>query len=249
LKTHHLFFSLLILLFSTTALAQNLENQCTSDVYKTVSRQLKINAKAVSSDCKMWPHQSNLLLIAIAYDQGKEYEKNLIVATLDHKKRKIISSTKRIIDEDASMEIGEHSLKLDTARYQLSPNVRAFGVRIHSVAHGANCGTGYSNDELTLFVPEGKVLRSVLSLNMWQQQWIEGCPAVSQSLWEDAALTFSTSTSSNHGYYDLVLKARITVNTEGLGKANLKDRTEHAVLRYDGKFYQKEKVVPWWLEY
>jgi hypothetical protein len=249
--------ALVVYLFSTIAFAKTQEDRCLPYVYMAVKQHLKINEFAprhdggnvISAACRIWPYKTSQLLAAFAYDEGVEYEKRLVVLILDEKTKNVISSFRGDIGEDAVIEVGEYSLKLDTARYQLGESVRAFGIRFTSSARGANCGQGYWGNELTLFVPEGKNLRPVVALNLYQQQWLEGCPAAtSHALWEDAMLTVSMGKTSTNGHFDLVVTAKITVNSMDASTRNLKDRTERHTLRYNGKFYKKGKSVPWWLE-
>lgn len=236
--------------------AQTREETCAPDVYKAVKQHLKIkefaprkdSGNVISAACRIWPYKNNQLLAAFAYDEGIEYEKRLLVLILDEKTKGVISSFRGDIGEDAVTEVDEYSLKLDTARYQLGESARAFGIRFTSSARGASCGEGYWGNELTLFVPEGKSLRPVATLNLYQQRWLEGCPAAtSHALWEDAMLTVGMGETSTNGLFDLVVTAKITVNSMGASTQNLKDRTERHTLRYDGKFYKKGKSVPWWL--
>lgn len=256
MKKINLAVALIVCLFSAMAFAQTREDACAPDVYKAVKQHLKINEFALRQDggnvisaaCRIWPYKTNQLLTAFAYDDGIEYEKRLVVLILDEKTKGVISSFRSDIGEDAITEVGEYSLKLDTARYQLGESVRAFGIRFTSSARGASCGEGYWGNELTLFVPEGKSLRPVAVLNLYQQQWLEGCPAAtSHALWEDAMLTVSMGETSTNGFFDLVVTAKIIVNSMEVSTQNLKNRTERHTLRYDGKFYKKGKSVPWWL--
>ncbi|MDO8988041.1 MAG: hypothetical protein Q7U91_00240 [Sideroxyarcus sp.] len=243
-------------LLSGAAFAEIREDKCVPDVYETVSRSMKNNefspmqdgSNVISAACRTWPYKTSLLLAAFAYDDGVEYEKRLIVAVIDEKTKRVISSYRSVIGEDAVTEVGGDSLKLDTARYQLAKDVRAFGVKFNSSAHGANCGEAYWGDELTLFVPEGKTLSRVLSLNLYQQRWIKGCPAAtSQALWEDAMLTVSMADTSTNGFHDIVVTAKITVTADGTPTGNHRDRIERHTLHYDGTTYQKGQTVPWWL--
>lgn len=251
-------FLILFFIISSSAFALEKEDKCTPDVYEIIKHNMKIresspkrgDGNVVSSVCKIWPYKTNLLLTAFAYDEGVEYEKKLLISVIDNDTKSVINSFRETINEDALTGVGEHSLKLDTARYQLSDKTRAFGIRFNSSAGGASCGEAYWGDELTLFVPEGKNLRLVTRLNLYQQRWHKGCPAAIESaLWEDAVLTISMANTSTNGFYDLVVTAKITVNSEGMPTGNLKNRVEHYTLHYDGKRYKKGKTaVPWWLE-
>ena len=229
------------------------EDRCGPDAYAAVNKSMKITplspANVISADCRTWPYKPHLLLAVFAYDEGIESEKKLLVAVIDEKTNRVVSSFQDAYYEDALTEVGEYSLKLDTARYQLAENVRAFGIRFNSAAHGANCGEAYWGNELTLFVPEGKKLRPVASLNLYQQQWHRGCPAATSSaLWEDATLTVGMGQSGANGFQDLEITAKIGVNSMESPTGKLKNRIERHTLHYDGKFYKKDRsVVPWWL--
>ena len=256
LKTINVAIVLVLCMFSGAAFTQTREDKCAPDIYEAAKRHLKVSEFAprqdggnvISAACRIWPYKTNLLLAAFAYDEGVEYEKQLVVLILDHKKRYVISGYRRDIAEDAVTEVGEYSLKLDTARYQLAEGVRAFGIRFNSSANGANCGDGYWSDELTLFVAERKKLRPVLSLNLSQQRWLRGCPtATAGALWEDALLTIGTADTITNGFRDLVVNAKITVNSEGAPNGDHKDHIERHTLHYDGKTYKKGQSVSWWL--
>lgn len=258
METIHLAAALVLCFFSATAFAQAQPRGdiCAPNVYETVKLDLKISefspkqdgGNVISAACRAWPYKPNLLLAAFAYDEGAQDEKRLVVVIIDEKTRRVSSRFRRTIGTDAVTEVGEHSLKLDTARYQLAEGVRAFGVRFNSSAHGANCGEGYWNDELTLFVPEGEKLRPVLSANLYQQRWLRGCPAAtSAALWEDALLSVSMAKTGTNGLHDLIVSAKITVNAEGAPTGEHQDRVERHTLHYDGKAYQKGRSVPWWL--
>jgi hypothetical protein len=244
-------------LLSATAFAQTRADVCTPDVYEAVKQHLQIDRFAprrgdgivIAAACRIWPHQPDSLLAAFAYDEGVEYEKRLIVLVLDAKTKRVISSFRDVIGEDAVIEVGEHSLALDTARYQLGEQARAFGVRFQSAARGASCGQGYWGNELTLFLPEGSTLRPVAGLNLSFTRWLVGCPATAldRALWEDAQLTVRVGTTRTNGLFDLIVTASIGVAAENVSPGRRKDRVERHTLRYDGKVYTRGKAVPWWL--
>jgi hypothetical protein len=106
--------------------------------------------------CKTWPHKDGVTIAALAYrpsaraSKDTEQEKNLIVATIERRSNRLISSYQRVIYEDALTEFAADSLRIDTAKYQLSHDLIAFGVRFKSAARGPSCGEGAWWDELTL---------------------------------------------------------------------------------------------------
>lgn len=256
MKTIHLAAVIVMCALSGNLFAKPQNEQCDLSDYKIISRKFKTgelspridgNGNVVSSACRTWPYNPNLLLVTLAYDEGVEYEKKMIVAVIDQKTQRVIHGHRSVIAEDAVTEVGEGSLKIDTARYQLADGVRAFGIQFDSVARGASCGEGYWGRELTLFVPEEKTLKPVLTLNMYRQQWLQGCPASTENaFWEDAYLSISFADTVSNGFRDIVLTAKITQSASETSRRKLKDRTEKNILRYDGNTYQLGKGAPWW---
>jgi hypothetical protein len=244
--------------FSNT-LAQDAKDTCSPSIYKAIKRDLKLEKLwfgtdrnyLVSSACKAWPYKGDLLLVALAYDEGVKYERKQVIAVID-KKMRVVSSSVSDIYEDAMTQVGESSFKLDTARYQLANDIRAFGVIFKSSAHGANCASGYFNDTLTLYIPNEEKLKPVITIYLYKQQWLAGCPASANnvpSFWEDAGLTLGMANSSTNGFRDILVTAKIEVNGgDEVPKEfkNRKNRTEQRVMKFDGKTYKSTKEA-WWL--
>ena len=152
----------------------------------------------------------------------------------------IVSSYKSVMIQDQTTRFSEDSFKLDTSRYQLSDKVRAFGIRFGSQAIPSCCEEGGGNDNLTMYVQEGKKLRAVSDLYMYRYRVIEGsrCNPNSETILESAYLTVAVQKSSMNGFADLLITAKIE-----------SERVEHHLLRYDGKRYQTGDKKPWWLGY
>lgn len=245
------------LFFSDRASAETKDEICTDDIRTIVGRELKFSAfnsstqrhNIVSESCKSWPYNERMMLAAFAYDAGVEYEKKLIVAMIDKKTKRIVSTYRRIIGEDAVTRVGDYSLKFDTARYQLAEGVRAFGLRFNNSAQGPSCGEANWNDELTLLIPDGKHLRPVFNLYTYRQQSIQGCLSVQvpDAIWQDANITIGIEKSNNDGFYDLLATATISHFSNGASLENLKDHVERYVFRYNGKIYKSSNDKPWWL--
>jgi len=204
----------------------------------------------IAESCKTLPNDGDLMLSAFAYDAGVEGQKQIIVAVINRKSKRVVSSYKKDVDEDATTEVGEYSLKLDTAPYQLAADTRAYGVRFRSSARGASCGEGRSGDELTLFVPEGRKLRPVLSLDMYHQRLIQGCigAATGADIWREASLTIDIAESVSNGFHDLRATARISVDGNVEPRPRVKIAVQNRILRYDGKSYKTGRNNPWWLD-
>lgn len=240
------FFIALFVIGNASALTN--DQECAEDILDISARYLNLknftykskNGVVIAAACKASPTNPNLILSVFAYDSAIKDEKNLLVAIIDEKRNQIVSSYKSVMNQDFSIQFSENSFKLDTGRYQLSDKVRAFGVRFDSAAI-SSCGEeGGQNDNLTLFVQEGKKLRAVFDMYMYSYRLIEGirCNPNSEAIMENAYLTGAVQRNSTNGFADLLLTAKIDRN-----------RVEHHLLRYDGKSYQTGSQKPWWLGY
>lgn len=203
----------------------------------------------VARTCKAWPYQPQQLLAAIAYDAGVEYQKTLVVAVLDQASGRLLSSYRQDIEEDALTEVGSNSLQLDTARYQLAPQRRAFALRFFSSARGPSCGEASWTDDLTLLLPDGPALRPLLQLSMQRQMAEQGClnAGVEHALWQSANLSLAVENTSSQGLNDLRASASIQWFASEADLGQRKDHVEQVLLRFDGKSYQPQKKGLWWM--
>jgi hypothetical protein len=250
---------LLALCVAVPAVAEDTQSACADSVRPLLANELGIDAlepigqggNIVAETCKAWPYNHRLLLSAIAYDAGVEFEKQLLVAIVDSAAQQVVASYRKPIAEDALTEVGPSSLVLDTARYQLGKDVRAFGLRFNSAALGASCGEANWNEELTLLVPEGKQLRPVLNLFLYQQQSIRGCLSTqsADAIWQDANITLAVEPTATHGFHDLRATAAITYHSNGAPLEDRKDHVEQLKLHYNGSAYEIGKDAPWWAGY
>ena len=215
--------------------------------FKIPTRTPQLNEDRFAAEaCVTWPYKPNFELATIAYDAGVPYEKRVVVAVIDSNTGRVASSYERIINEDAAVSIGRDSLKFDTARYQLSKNVRAFALRFDSAAHPANCADFYRETELTLLVPEGPILRSVLTVYMHHAHMFSGCAGDSKTS-EIADLTIGIEKSTTNGLYDLSVLAKIvTYDRRGSVEREV-NKVERRVFWYDGEQYRTRNSA-WWLE-
>lgn len=260
---------LLLALMPISAFAADNGQACDDVTVEIIDKHLKLQGKefylhdnktdsgiVVAEACKLSPQNKNVVLTTFAYDlfdkshPEKEWEKELIVAMVNLKTKRVLSSYRETIGEDAITEVGESSLKIDAAQYQLNKNTRAFGLRFESSAHGANCGGAYWGDELTLFMQKGNHLEPVLwSLPMYFMRFLKGCPAspsIEDVETEFAFLTIDVQKTSKNGYADLLLTAHINNSDERDLKPKPTD--EKRLLRYDGKRYVLDnKLKSWWM--
>jgi hypothetical protein len=212
--------------------------------------------RVVSSACKAAPDQPGVLLAAFAYSTqpvGKpvpdDEAKELAVLMIDRARRQVIASHKQFVEEDAATRVDQGSLSLDTARYLLAPGVRAFGLRFRSAAEGPSCADNGFGPLLTLFVPDGRVLRPVLKLDVSTQRALSGCigASVPGAVVESAELGIALGAGRSHGYADLVVRAKIDTWAADEKKKVPRPRTETRTLRFDGTSYPVRSEDAWWL--
>lgn len=244
---------LLISFISTLGHARQ-EDSCKDREYRIVGDFLKSKGfrksydkqtGVISSDCKMWPYNKNYTITTFGYVPSKasnpeEDRKIIFISLIDNKSRKVVSSYWEELYEDAQDSLDSHSLKLDTARYQLDERTRAIGLRYSSAAVGARCGDAGSENQLTLFVINGSRLQPVFKRYMRNLRAIKGCIGIATDgdEIEVANLTVSIGDKSHNGYKDLLITASFEDDTRG---------KEEVVLQFDGRKYLIPKQAPWWL--
>ncbi|GAC1033110.1 hypothetical protein thsps21_39390 [Pseudomonas sp. No.21] len=206
----------------------------------------------VAAACKPWPDDKAQSVVALAYerpgDEGVaqgERSLALLVAKVDGRSGALLERYDSTLDEDAATEVSGDSLWLDTARYHLAPGLRAFGLVFDSTARGASCPDGGSDEELTLFAPQGKALRPVLKAYLAEWTTIKGTLCVNDPdfMTESARVTLDLAKTSSNGFADLVLAARVTGDSAA-GEKYL--RTVRKTLKYDGTQYPHETFPRFW---
>ncbi|MGJ7579273.1 hypothetical protein ACSFA3_03725 [Variovorax sp. RHLX14] len=95
------------------------------------------------------------------------------------------------------------SIKIDTARYALAPDARAFGVRI--VYQSAVRESPYESERLSLYVPDGTKLHKVLDeleLERQSGDWDTNCSGTFRTV----RSTLLIARTTTNGYADLMLR-------------------------------------------
>lgn len=150
--------------------------------------------------CKVWPADEAVTLAVLPFAQqpGKDGETvyDLEVLTADSATGKVLAhlNRKAVITSDA---IQFSSLTLDTARYQLSPGVRAFGVRIGY--RGSSRVDPYESDVLSLYVIDGTRIRPVLDnlvMTKGSGEWDGNCAGD----FSNTTRTMSVAPARSSGY-------------------------------------------------
>ncbi|MDM0103876.1 hypothetical protein QTH97_02950 [Variovorax sp. J22R24] len=172
----------------------------------------------------------------------------LVVQQADNGNTERAKIVSRLFEESALTEdavrIGE--IKVDTARYTLAADTRAFGVRI--LRQGSSRANPYSSETLTLYVPQGQKLVKVLDdlqVTLERGEWDTNCAGN----FETVRGTLSVARGSTHsGYADLILRearseTRSTMQGEECATHERAPTFKSTVLRYDGAGYRASKAV------
>jgi hypothetical protein len=162
-------------------------------------------------------------------------EWNTIVAVVEPRRGRVLAVFTGTIGDGDGGVISQGSLRIDTARYDLAPGVRAFGVDVSSHPTRASCGESGAGPFRTLYVQDGSSLRPVLdvTLSSWRVVSGKACPNVAKDdefgIIERTRQTISVTSQATNGYANLVLNQTID---------EAPAPRKHIMLRYDGSHYR-----------
>ncbi|MEO7936838.1 MAG: hypothetical protein ABIR27_11320 [Dokdonella sp.] len=238
---------------------------CADDVIARAASALDFSANddywsSSRSACRLDPVHAEHAIVALVYVSGEEngaepvqadiedFDLDVVILNLDDDKVIAHRHDSALIPSDAVQFEG---ISIDTARYQLARNKRAFGIRTTHSAQCHFCNFGYA--DMTLYLVNGRKIDSILAIRTSDTQdgEFEACP-------DAVALTtnqLAVGKGSRHGLADLVVTS-ITVDDSYIpdSQDDSKDGgAAHAVparcpspqpltttLRFDGRKY----VIP-----
>lgn len=192
--------------------------------------------------CRVWPANPQLALVAVPLikstnDDGTIGDLELLVietASLAVKHRLLLAD--RMTDDAVSIS----AVEFDTARYRLTQEQTAFGLRISTT--GSSRPNPYYGVGLWLYVIEHGSLRPVLDGLIVSQnagEWDTNCAGEFQS----SESTLAMSSKRTNGYADITLVETKSTRTSFVEKDNeCKDKTvtskpQTLRLVYDGERY------------
>lgn len=198
--------------------------------------------------CKVWPAYDDLTIVATstftpdfvdAGNDGGNVDLELSLIQSSSSKRLANYRKKDAYYSDA---VAYEGLAIDTAKYKLNTDERAFGIR-SKFAHESSVSP-YSKTELALYLQDGTVLRPVLEglvVDSRNGEWDGNCAGEGTR----TQRTIGIAQSMQNGFADLIVSSTVTL-TKSLKVGELCDdeskklKTTQVTLRYDGKQY----VVP-----
>ena len=198
--------------------------------------------------CKVWPAYDDQSIVATSTFKPDSGDANNDGGNVDLELSLIhSSSSKRLASyhkKDAyySDAVAYEGLSIDTARYKLTTDSRAFGIR-SSFEHSSSVNP-FHKTELALYLKEGDALRPVLEglvISTSRGEWDGNCAGEG----ERTQRTVDIGNTTHNGFADLVVSSTVTVTKSFLVGDECKDtsrklKTTRITLIYDGKQY----VVP-----
>ncbi|MDI1260458.1 hypothetical protein [Aquabacterium sp.] len=238
------------LLMSSPSWAREAPGCDVPTVARVLEKRLAIAVASPGVVCKIHPENKQWAIVALFHylkmEDGTEVgdQKGLAVAVVDTRRAIIKQLYQETVELNPGIRITDTSLSIDTARYDLAPDVRAFGVRM-DIGHSPKCADGGTSRYLTLLVPDGLGLRPVLKrqpLRVWTvAKWnlTDNIDACSIDTVTEADLILTLGPSSSHGWRDLNVTARI--QSRGPGQQDNGQRPSRkktvTTLHYDGERY------------
>ena len=219
--------------------------------------------RIAAAACKAMPNAPGTTIAAIAFDTGlgDEYEssngykyrmREILEVLALVEAGKVVAAHRSNNQEDATERYGSLSYRIDTARYILSKDVRAFGVVFNTAANPPGAADGWSDNRLTLWIREGKNLRAVFSTDLFYLRGIEStvrrCETPSSKI-ASADMTISVEKTSSHGFADLAITAHIVKNVcdEDGDASKAGKHTVRKVVKYNGQSYpDPDYDGDWW---
>lgn len=194
--------------------------------------------------CKAWPANPDLLLAAVPLmqdtpDPENGHDGELDVLVLDRQSLQVRHRL-RIPDLMSDDALRIASLSFDTARYDVTPERRAFGIRIER--EGASRANPMDETSLRLFTVEDGGLRMVLDgliVNRSSGQWDTQCAGN----YSERAVSLAIGDTQRKGYRDLIATeshsaSRAAVQQGGCVEKTVKEGKTRHTLRFDGKRYR-----------
>lgn len=196
--------------------------------------------------CKAWPAVRDLAISAkstftadpIGGDDGGTFDLELSVVDSTNDRTMATYRKAEAYNTDA---VSFNELVIDTARYNLAPDLRAFGLR-SEYGHSSSVNP-YSKTDLALYLKEGDRLRPVLEGLVVAKNSGEWGNCTGQG--QEIRRTVDIGKSTHNGYADLIITSRVTVTKSFKFGEECVDKTTELkktqlTLSYDGTQY----VIP-----
>ncbi|OIX96101.1 hypothetical protein BFS14_01160 [Serratia fonticola] len=216
-----------------------------ADLAKPFAAKVSMNTEL--STCKVWPYAPDKTIAVLMLEPKEEAQPDftdfdVAVLVVDSQTGKVLASKyhpKAIMDD----AIYTSSVTIDTARYQLSPAIRAFGVRF--IHRGSSSVNPLSIERLNLYTLQDRQVTLVLNnltMNEYSGEWDGQCAGDFATTHRALAL----GKNAHHGFQDLQLQTMATHKEaskkgEDCVESNSIVAKTRVELKFDGKAYPVEQ--------
>lgn len=157
---------------------------------------------ALAAACAPWFPDQRATVVALVKDIAGRDELPLTIAIIDDETGRALATNTSAVLLDASWQVTEHYLKIDTSAYPLARGVRAFAVT-ESGERSSQAQDHGSNGIFSLYVREGTVLRRVMTLPH-TVLWRVDTPNSHTAKRVYAQLSLTVEHTATRGYADLL---------------------------------------------
>lgn len=236
------FIVILLSFISLNAFSQN------STLINSVISQLNLDESKLKIDLivsKAQPNNANETIVVIPeiVDEGEYFfELNSHILIVNTTTGKIINSYFESFETNGwvSDAIVLSKIKIDTAPYMVANKNRAFGIRVYCL--GSSRANQFNNETISLFIKSGNTLKKILDnydVMNFGGEWDTDCYGEFNQ--EDRV--FMMSNKKTNGYFDIVVKNKITETKNFIDDDNDCDHTEtvsttKTVLKFNTKEYK-----------
>jgi len=223
------------------------------DLENTVIKQLKLNPNNIAKALivhKELPNTLNETIIVVPeiVDKGEQYfELNSYILIVNNVTGKIIhqyfesSKTNNWVSDAIKLV----EITIDTAPYNVTDGIRAFGIRVRYV--GSSQANPYENETISLFIKLENTLKNILKnydvMNS-RGEWDTDCAG--EFIDENKVLIISKKLTNT--YVDILVKSKIIESKSYIdenGDCESKDKITRikTVLKFDGKEYKENNLL------
>jgi len=205
-------------------------------------------------DCKIDPVDTNKTIVALAHSQENNASLyNLDVLLVEINNGKIVQ---HLFQEGAfeSDAVAFSGITIDTARYKLAPELRAFGIRANFESNSRMYAL-YTKT-ISLYVSQDQKLKQVLAnlimydyANSFSNGDDECSPTIIYDTKSETKRTLAIAKTTSHGYADLLLQEKTTNNESKMVKNKCVVATTKTTKKYTLHFNGDVYVVPDALRY
>ncbi|MCE0828536.1 hypothetical protein LVQ78_21215 [Buttiauxella sp. A2-C2_NF] len=199
------------------------------------------------SACKVWPWapDKTIMVMMLSAPDGEPdftiYDVDVMVTDTQSGKVIARNTHPQAVQDDA---IATSSVTIDTARYQLTPDLRAFAIRfVHTGSSNVN---QFGVESLNMYVLKDKTLPLLVnhfSMVIDSGEWDGACTGY----FTKNKRTISVLNTTSNGYADLRVHDKKVSNETNRDKAGKCAETKvgeeetDIILRFDGKVYPVDK--------